>query len=114
MNETSPLSLLVNASSSSNLAMRYMVDAASKALGMTVDPQTAMLSWYTREEHGARTYPVELTAVDMAGFRDTNTITITVLEANTPPEITSTASTNHSVVVAGEVLDIQFLVGPSF
>ncbi len=59
----------------------YSLDAASAALGMTLDPNTGAFSWTPTEAQGPNMYPVTFTATDdgsPVASADT-TITITVL-----------------------------------
>ena len=90
VNEQETLAFTVTASDSDVPAqtLLFTIDAAARALGMEISGD-GHFSWTPSEEQGGTDYPVTITVTDdgtnPAGLSDSETITITVREANSPP-----------------------------
>jgi hypothetical protein len=69
--------------------LSYSLDAASLALGMTIDSGTGAFSWTPSEGQGGTAPVVTLTVTDSGGLTDSETITITVIEVNDAPTATN-------------------------
>ncbi len=69
--------------------LTFSLDAASLAAGMTIDGATGAFSWMPTEFQGGTTYAVTVTVTDDGTnpdeLTDAESITITVIEANTAP-----------------------------
>ena len=67
--------------------LTYSLDAASLALGMTIDANTGAFSWTPTEAQGGLTPSVTITVTDngSGNLTDSETFTITVNEINTAP-----------------------------
>jgi hypothetical protein len=65
-------------------SLAYSIDADSRALGMSIDPQSGSVQWTTTEEHGPQVYGIEVTLTD--GIENTTQhVLVTVSETNLPP-----------------------------
>ena len=67
--------------------LTYSLDAASVALGMTIDANTGVFSWTPTEGQGGLTPSVTVTVTDSGtgNLVDSETFTITVNDINTAP-----------------------------
>jgi len=67
--------------------LTFSLDAASLALGMTIDSNTGVFSWTPTEGQGGMTPSVTITVTDngTGNLTDSETFTITVNEVNTAP-----------------------------
>ncbi len=87
IDELLELSVPIEATSPSGSALTYALDQASLDAGMTIDPDTGVLTWTPSEEQGPGSYDVTVTVTDEDGQETTQTFTITVNEVNLPPEL---------------------------
>ena len=67
--------------------LTFSLDAASLALGMTIDANTGVFSWTPTEGQGGLTPSVTVTVTDdgTGNLVDTETFTITVSDVNVAP-----------------------------
>jgi len=84
--------------------LTYRLDAASLALGMTINASTGAFSWTPNESQGGTTPSVTVTVMDdgTSTFTDTETFTVTVNDINEAPEITSDGGASTASVFINE------------
>ena len=89
VNEGATLSFTASATDADLPAqsLTFSLDAASLALGMTIDANTGVFSWTPSEAQGGLTPSVTITVTDngTGNLVDSETFTITVGDVNTPP-----------------------------
>ena len=85
-------------------ALTYSLDAASLALGMTIDANTGAFSWTPTEAQGGLTPSVTVTVTDngTGNLTDSETFTITVGDTNLAPVL---AAIGNRSVNEGETLN---------
>ena len=93
VNEGSTLTFTATATDSDDPAdtLSYSLDAASLALGMTINASTGAFSWTPNESQGGTPPSVTVTVTDdgTGALIDSETFTVTVNDINGAPEITS-------------------------
>ncbi|MEM8486935.1 MAG: putative Ig domain-containing protein, partial [Bacteroidota bacterium] len=85
IDELVELSVPIEATSPGGSTLGYALDQASLDAGMTIDPDTGVLTWTPSEEQGPGSYDVTVTVTDEDGQSSSQTFTITVNEVNLPP-----------------------------
>ena len=89
VNEGATLSFTASATDADlpSQSLSYSLDAASLALGMTIDANTGVFSWTPSESQGGLTPPVTITVTDngSGNLTDSETFTITVGDTNLAP-----------------------------
>ena len=89
VNEGATLSFTASASDADlpSQTLTYSLDAASLALGMTIDANTGVFSWTPTEAQGGLTPSVTITVTDngTGNLTDSETFTITVGDVNDAP-----------------------------
>jgi PKD repeat protein len=103
--EGSPLSFTSSATDADLPAqsLSYSLDAASLALGMTIDSSTGAVSWTPSESQGGTAPVVTLTVTDSLGLTDSETFSITVGENNLAPIL---AAIGNRTVASGSTLSV--------
>ena len=93
VNEGATLSFTASATDADlpGQTLTYSLDAASLALGMSIDANTGAFSWTPTEAQGGLTPSVTVTVTDngTGTLTDSETFTITVYEINTAPVLTA-------------------------
>ena len=82
--------------------LTYSLDAASIALGMSIDANTGAFSWTPTESQGGLTPSVTITVTDNGSLTDSETFTITVGDTNLSPVL---AAIGNQSVNEGETLN---------
>ena len=89
VNEGSPLSFTASATDADlpSQTLTYALDAASLALGMSINSSTGVFSWTPTEAQGGTAPSVTVTVTDngIGNLTDSQTFTITVAKVNNPP-----------------------------
>ncbi len=89
VDENATLSFTASASDSDDPSdtLSYSLDAASLALGMTIDSSTGAFSWTPDESQGGTTPVVTVTVTDpgTGALTDSETFTVTVADVNSAP-----------------------------
>ncbi|MCP4712668.1 MAG: tandem-95 repeat protein, partial [Planctomycetes bacterium] len=93
--------------------LTFSLDAASIALGMTIDSGSGVFNWTPDESHSPGAYSVTVIVTDdgdnLSSLSHSEVITINVGVLNDPPQITSTASISATedvlYVYSAEVFD---------
>jgi hypothetical protein len=96
VDEGATLSFTASASDSDlpSQTLTYSLDAASRALGMTIDASTGVFNWTPTEAQGGLTSSVALTVADNStgNLFDSETFTITVADINAAPVLAAIGS----------------------
>ena len=88
-------------------ALKFVIDSASTSRGMTINPETGLLSWTPSESQGPGQYDVTVTVTDDGNppLSAEETFTISVNEVNTPPIL---SETEEQSVSRGQLITLQF------
>ncbi len=94
LNELTPLSVSASATDVDLPKNPLTFSLVSAPGGMTIDPDTGVISWLPSEDQGPGSYPITVvvtddspSAVNERHLSDTKTFNVTVKEVNVPPQI---------------------------